>query len=118
MAEDLAKAADRIETLVACLLACCDQAHVEAESAGVDRNLVQFIINVQDNLRRLTMAQNDLLVGWKQIARFLGVSERSVRGRKAALLEEGDIFYRRTRFGKRNVCAWQEDIRQWAKRQK
>jgi hypothetical protein len=63
------------------------------------------------------MAENNLLVGWKQIARFLSVSERSIRGRKKDLLQQGNIFYRRGRLGKKNVCAWQEDIRQWAKKE-
>jgi len=63
------------------------------------------------------MGENNLLVGWKQIARFLGVSERSIRGRRKDLLRQGGIFYRRGRLGKRNVCAWQEDIRQWSKDQ-
>lgn len=61
------------------------------------------------------MSGNDLLVGWKQIAGFVGMSERSMRGYRAALLEGGRIFYRRQRLGKRSVCAWAEDLRQWAK---
>jgi predicted DNA-binding transcriptional regulator AlpA len=61
------------------------------------------------------MDRNDLLMGWKQIAAFLGVSERSIRGYRGPLLEDGRIFYRRRRLGKKYVCAWQDDIRQWAK---
>jgi hypothetical protein len=61
------------------------------------------------------MAGNDLLVGWKQIAVFLSVSERSIRGYRNQLLEGGQIFYRRRRMGKRIVCAWADDLRQWAK---
>jgi len=61
------------------------------------------------------MVENDLLVGWKQIAQFLGVSERSIRGYRGSLLEGGRIFYRRQRLGKRIVCAWSEDLRQWSK---
>jgi hypothetical protein len=61
------------------------------------------------------MGANDLLVGWKQIAQFLGVSERSIRGYRGLLLEEGRIFYRRRRLGKRIVCAWSDDLRQWSK---
>ncbi|HYA41890.1 MAG TPA: hypothetical protein VEF34_11335 [Syntrophobacteraceae bacterium] len=63
------------------------------------------------------MGENNLLVGWKQIARFLAVSERAVRGRRKDLLARGGIFYRRGRLGKRIVCAWQEDIRRWAREQ-
>ena len=63
------------------------------------------------------MGENDLLVGWKQIARFLGISERSIRGFRDQLLEGSYVFYRRRRLGKRNVCAWQDDLRQWAKKQ-
>ena len=61
------------------------------------------------------MEGNDLLVGWKQIADFLGVSERSIRGHRGQLLEASRIFYRRRRMGKRIVCAWADDLRQWAK---
>ena len=61
------------------------------------------------------MVGNDLLVGWKQIAEFLGVSERSIRGYRGLLLEGGRIFYRRRRLGKRIVCAWSDDLRQWSK---
>ena len=61
------------------------------------------------------MAGNDLLEGWKKIADFLGVSERSIRGYKSQLIEGGRIFYRRKRFGKKVVCAWADDLRQWAK---
>ena len=52
------------------------------------------------------MADNDLLVGWKAIAAFLGCSERSIRGYRGPLSEGGRIFYRRRRLGKRTVCAW------------
>jgi hypothetical protein len=62
------------------------------------------------------MAGNDLLVGWKQIADFLSVSERSIRGCRDQLLEGGRIFYRRRRMGKRIVCAWPDDLREWAKK--
>ncbi len=61
------------------------------------------------------MTQNELLVGWKQIAHFLGVSERSIRGYRGLLLQANRIFYRRRRLGKRIVCAWSEDLRQWSK---
>jgi hypothetical protein len=61
------------------------------------------------------MVGNDLLVGWKQIAQFLAVSERSIRGYRGQLLEGGRIFYRRRRLGKRIVCAWSDDLRQWSK---
>ena len=61
------------------------------------------------------MGANDLLVGWKQIARFLGVSERSIRGYRSQLLVGGRIFYRRHQKGKRMVCAWADDLRQWSK---
>ncbi len=61
------------------------------------------------------MVENDLLVGWKQIAQFLGVSERSIRGYRGLLLEGNRIFYRRRRLGKRIVCAWSDDLRQWSK---
>ncbi len=61
------------------------------------------------------MEGKDLLVGWKQIAGFLSVSERSIRGYKSQLLETDRIFYRRQRMGKRTVCAWAEDLRKWAK---
>ncbi len=61
------------------------------------------------------MVENDLLVGWKQIAQFLGLSERSIRGYRGPLLEGGRIFYRRRRLGKRIVCAWSDDLRQWSK---
>jgi hypothetical protein len=61
------------------------------------------------------MEGNGLLVGWKQIALFLGVSERSIRGYRGPLLEGGRIFYRRLRLGKRIVCAWSDDLRQWSK---
>ena len=63
------------------------------------------------------MSANDLLVGWKQIARFLGVSERAIRGHRSGLLQTGSIFYRKGRLGKKNVCAWQDDLRQWTKNQ-
>ncbi len=33
------------------------------------------------------MVTSDLLIGWKQIAQFLGVSERSIRGYKRAELK-------------------------------
>ena len=62
------------------------------------------------------MVGNDLLVGWKQIAEFLEVSERSIRGCRSQLLEGSYVFYRRRRLGKRNVCAWADDIRRWAKK--
>ncbi len=61
------------------------------------------------------MAGNDLLVGWKQIADFLSLSERSIRGYRNQLLVGGRIFYRRRRMGKKIVCAWADDLRQWAK---
>ncbi len=48
------------------------------------------------------MVENDLLVGWKQIAQFLGVSERSIRGYRGLLLEGGRIFYRRRRARQKN----------------
>ena len=51
------------------------------------------------------MAGNDLLVGWKAIAAFLGCSERSIRGYRGPLLEGGRIFYRRRRRGKKNSKA-------------
>ncbi len=62
------------------------------------------------------MTGNDLLVGWKQIADFLNVSERSIRGYRSQLLEGCRIFYRRRRMGKRVVCAWADDLREWAKK--
>ncbi len=62
------------------------------------------------------MGENDLLVGWKQIAEFLGVSERSIRGYRDRLLDGNQVFYRRRRLGKRVVCAWADDLRQWAKK--
>ena len=61
------------------------------------------------------MEGNELLVGWKQIADFLSVSERSIRGYRSQLLESGRVFYRRRRMGKRTVCAWADDLRKWAK---
>jgi hypothetical protein len=61
------------------------------------------------------MEGNGLLIGWRQIANFLGVSERSIRGYRTQLLEGGRIFYRRRRMGKRIVCAWSDDLRQWTK---
>ncbi len=61
------------------------------------------------------MEGTDLLVGWKQIANFLSVSERSIRGHRGQLLESGRIFFRRRRMGKRTVCAWPDDLKQWAK---
>ena len=61
------------------------------------------------------MGENDLLVGWKQIAQFLDLSERSIRSQRSRLLVSGRIFYRRQRLGKRVVCAWADDLRQWAK---
>jgi len=61
------------------------------------------------------MGENDLLVGWKEIARFLEVSERTIRGHRSRLLVSGRIFYRRRKLGKRMVCAWADDLRQWAK---
>lgn len=61
------------------------------------------------------MSESDLLVGWKQIADFLNLSERSIRGHKDQLLDAGRIFYRRRRLGKRTVCAWAGDLREWAK---
>ncbi len=63
----------------------------------------------------LMTEENNLLVGWKAIAQFLGVSERSIRGDRSRLLVSGRIFYRRQRLGKRIVCAWADDLRQWAK---
>ena len=62
------------------------------------------------------MGENELLVGWKQIAGFLGVSERSIRGFRAQLLEDNHVFYRRRKLGKRIVCAWADDLRRWAKK--
>ncbi|MDA8306721.1 MAG: hypothetical protein M0Z81_07835 [Deltaproteobacteria bacterium] len=62
------------------------------------------------------MEGSDLLIGWKQIAQFLGVSERSIRGYRGHLLNGGHIFYRRKRLGKRCVCAWSGDLREWSKR--
>ena len=61
------------------------------------------------------MGENDLLVGWKEIARFLEVSERTIRGHRSRLLVSGRIFYRRRKLGKRMVYAWADDLRQWAK---
>jgi len=63
------------------------------------------------------MEKNGLIAGWKKIAEFLGVSERSIRGYKSRLLEKGRIFYRRGRLGKRYVYAWEDDLRQWTKEQ-
>ncbi len=62
------------------------------------------------------MNGSDLIVGWKQIAQYLGVSERSIRSYRGPLLNGGHIFYRRKRFGKRCVCAWSGDLREWSKR--
>jgi hypothetical protein len=61
------------------------------------------------------MGENDLLVGWKQIAQFLELSERSIRSQRSRLLVGGSIFYRRQRLGKKVVCAWAEDLRRWSK---
>ena len=61
------------------------------------------------------MGENDLLVGWKEIAQFLEVSERTIRGQRSRLLVSGRIFYRRRKLGKRMVCAWADDLRQWTK---
>lgn len=62
------------------------------------------------------MVENELLIGWRQIAEFTGLSDRSVRSWRYQLIAEEVIFYRRTKMGKRSVCAWKGDVRTWLKK--
>jgi hypothetical protein len=57
----------------------------------------------------------NLLTGWEAIAKYVERSSRGLRNRRAELLAQRVVFYRRNRNGKRIVCAWSQDLRQWAK---
>jgi hypothetical protein len=63
------------------------------------------------------MGENDLLIGWKRIAAFLGCSERSIRGKKYMLMAADPpyIFCKRQKLGKSVICAWADDLKRWAK---
>ncbi|MGC8495077.1 MAG: hypothetical protein ACP5SH_25445 [Syntrophobacteraceae bacterium] len=60
--------------------------------------------------------QSTILMGWKAIAAYLQLSERTMRNRKYELLQGDFIFIRRTAKGKRIICAWPEDLRRWSKK--
>ena len=61
------------------------------------------------------MTESPLLMGWKAISGYVGYSDRGLRNHRGALLDGGVVFYRRMRLGKRMVCAWPADLREWAK---
>ena len=61
------------------------------------------------------MANPDLLVGWKAIADFFGVSERFVKNRRKELMNAGVIFYRVAGKPKsKRVCAFKSLLKTWA----
>jgi hypothetical protein len=56
-----------------------------------------------------------LLVGWKNISRFLGCSERKAKARKKELEDCGAIFYQLLGSPpRRRVCAFTEILMHWA----
>ena len=61
------------------------------------------------------MTETPLLMGWRAIADYVGYSDRGLRNHRGMLLDRGVIFYRRMRLGKRMVCAWPADLREWSK---
>ena len=57
-----------------------------------------------------------LLITWREMAEYCGVSFNTMRRMRGRLLEEGVIFRRRRRYGKWVYCAWAEDLRKIVKK--
>jgi transcriptional regulator with XRE-family HTH domain len=58
----------------------------------------------------------ELKVGWKEISRFVGFSERKSRGLSDELFEGGWVFYVEVNIGPPRVCGWTSDLRDWMRR--
>lgn len=61
------------------------------------------------------MGNDELLIGWKEIAAFFKCSERKARSLKPLLHQSGTIFY--MHLGKpprKRVCAFPLRLRNWA----
>lgn len=59
----------------------------------------------------------NLLIGWKAIADYLGCCERTAKAKRDELSASGVIFYQRLgRPPQKRVCAWPGKIRAWTAR--
>jgi CRP-like cAMP-binding protein len=57
-----------------------------------------------------------LLVTWGEIARYCGLSVRTVRRMRDEMVEQRIVFRRRRRLGKRVYCAWAADLERFFKK--
>lgn len=54
------------------------------------------------------------LIGWRAIAELFGCCERTMRNKKAELLESGAIFYMRLgRPPRKRICAFPSVLKAW-----
>lgn len=59
----------------------------------------------------------EVLVGWMAIARFAGISERTLRDRSGELYECECVFLAKAGLGKKRVCAWTTDLAEWLEKE-